>query len=68
MKKTIVAVGLLALTTACGGDAGGGETKSEAPKANSAAAADHDEAVPTATAEENHGHEHDGTEAENHPH
>ena len=67
MKKTIIAATALALTAACGGESG--EANEAAGTANSGAVApDHDEAVPTPAAEENHGHEHDGTEPDNHAH
>jgi len=64
MKKIIIAATAIALTTACGGEAGSGPAGGSANSAVSANAAadDHDEAVPTAAAEEKH--EHEGNEAE----
>ena len=63
MTKTIIAATFIALTAACGGGGGDADQAVAAPD-GPAAAADHDEAVPTPAAEENLDHEHDGTEGE----
>jgi hypothetical protein len=63
MKKIIVAAGLSTFLVACGGEQAGSNASGEAVTAN-AARPDHDEAVPTPPAEGNHGHEHQGNEAE----